>query len=367
VTKVIRDNTGRAWLDVDLDALGRNARRFAERSGTRLLPMVKANGYGLGADPVTRALEPLDPWGYGVATTDEGSALRSAGITRPILVFTPFTGGPPRVAEYAEAGLRSVIGDLAGLDAWLGAGGGPFHIEIDSGLSRAGFSWRDRDALAELREKLRSARGFEGIFTHFHSPDRDAGSVTTQLERFERIVAALDRRPGLVHTANSAAVGLTPVPPGDLARPGIFLYGGTAGSMVPEPVARLRARVVALRILEPGDTVSYGAEWRASKRTSIATLSIGYADGVLRSLGNRGVVELDGRLVPLVGRITMDLSMVEVGDLPIRIGDVATVFGGRVTLDEQAGRAGTSSYELLTAVSARVPRCYQESASGGKS
>ena len=365
VTKVMREISGRAWLDVDLDALVRNARRFAERAGGPLLPMVKANGYGLGAIPVTRALETVDPWGYGVATLEEGAELREAGIARPVLVFTPFIGGPDQVAHYRQHDLRAVIGDRAALETWLSGRGGPFHVEIDTGMSRAGFLWRDEPELAGLGKILASAGGWEGVFTHFHSPDADPESVADQVGRFERALAAFPRRPPLVHTSNSAAIGLPDPPIGDLSRPGIFLYGGEpAGDLVPEPVARLSARIVSVRRLLPGDTVSYGAEWKAAAPTTIATLSIGYADGVLRSLGGRGLVEINDRLVPMVGRVNMDMVMVDAGDAPVRVGDVGSIFGGRVAVADQARRGGTNAYELLTAIGPRVARRYRGGGGG---
>ena len=225
-------------------------------------------------------------------------------------------------------------------------------------MSRSGFSWRDRSIIAALAQRLAPAAGWEGAFTHFHSAGSDAASVRLQLECFAQVLAALPRRPPLVHTASSAASEVSPALSGDLVRPGIFLYGGRAGRLIPEPVARLSARVVAVRRLAPGDPVSYGAEWKAAAPTTIATLAIGYADGILRSLGNRGVVELADRVLPIAGRVTMDMTMIDAGDLPVRPGDIATVFGGRVSLDDQAERAGTVSYELLTSVSARVPRRY---------
>ncbi len=355
----MRENSGRAWLDVDLDALVRNARRFAERCGARLLPMVKANGYGLGAVPITRALEAVDPWGYGVATVPEGAELREAGIVRPILVLTPFVGDAGEVEEYREHGLRAVIGDLPGLETWLAHHGGPFHVEIDTGMSRAGFPWRDGAALTGLGRRLAGAPDWEGVFTHFHSPDSDPGSVAVQLARFDQAIAALPHHPPLVHTTSSAAVGLVGHRNDQLARPGIALYGGeSAPDLVVEPVARLSAGVIAVRRIEPGDTVSYGAEWKARVPTTIATLSIGYADGLLRSLGNRGLVELHDRVVPIVGRVNMDMVMVDAGDLPVRPGDVAVIFGGRIALDEQARRGGTNAYELLTAIGERVTRRY---------
>ena len=350
----------RAWLDVDLGALLRNARRFQELTRTPLLPMVKANGYGLGARAVAGALEGLAPWGYGVAGSGEAAELRAAGITRPIISFTPLTPDAAAIAAARAARLRPVIGDLATLAAWGAAGGGPFHLEIDTGMSRSGFRWHEAATLTRLAERLRDAADWEGVFTHFHSADSDPESARAQLERFHAVLALLPARPPLVHFANSAAGALSGEARADLARPGIFLYGGRAGELVPEPVARLRARVVSLRRLRQGDTVSYGAEAEVESDTTIATLSVGYADGVLRALGSRGMVELGGVLVPIVGRVTMDMLMVDVEDLPVAVGDVATLFGGLLALDDQAALAGTVSYELLTAISARVPRRYQE-------
>jgi len=363
VTKVIRAGPPpprRAWLDVDLAALVRNARRFRELCGTPLLPMVKANGYGLGAVPVARALEPESPWGFGVATIEEGAELRSAGITRPILVFTPLAADPVSVSAMQSSRLCPVIADIAALDGWLAAGAAPFHIEIDTGMSRSGFSWREPESLSALAGRLRSAGGWEGACTHFHSADCDAASVRVQADRFARVLADLPRRPRLVHAANSAAGAMNPELGGDVARPGIFLYGGRAGVLEPEPVARLAARIIALRQVQTGDSVSYGAEWIAPASGRIATVSIGYGDGVPRALGNRGLVEINGRSYPIAGRVTMDMLMVDLGPSgpPVGLGDLATLFGGMVTLDEQARRAGTVSYELLTAVSPRVARVY---------
>jgi alanine racemase len=362
VTKSIPELPDRAWVDVDLAAIVRNARRFEGLAGAPLLPMVKADGYGLGAVAVARALEAVEPWGYGVATVAEGAELRAAGITRPVLVFTPLVPDTGTVAGTCAANLRPVIGDVAALDAWIAAGGGPFHVEIDTGMSRAGFRWHDARGIAALRDRLAAATGWEGIFTHFHSADRDEPSTREQVARFEGVLAQLGSRPALIHVANSAAAQLTDLFRGELARPGIFLYGGKAGALVPEPVARLRARVVATRRLRRGDTVSYGAEAEVQRETTIATLGIGYGDGVPRALGSRGLLELDGVIVPIVGRVTMDMLMVDVLDLPVEVGDVATLFGGLVALDDQAALAGTVSYELLTRLTPRVARRYESPA-----
>lgn len=318
--------------------------------------MVKADGYGLGALAVTRALAELQPWGYGVATIDEARELHVNGVVRPIVIFTPLVVA---MVEYTLAiAARPVIGDLAALQAWLGQGESPFHVEIDTGMARAGFRWDDTAGLAAARSLLATAPGWEGVFTHFHSAERDEGATAEQWARLEAAVNALGRRPSLVHAANSAAARYGSAYRADLARPGIHLYGGQVDGLSTVPVAALRARVVAVRRVAAGSTVSYDASWQAPSATTVATLAIGYGDGVPRRLSNGGVVELLGQRVRIVGRVTMDLLMIDAGDLPVAVGDVATLFGGVISLDEQATLAGAISYELLTALGDRLPRRY---------
>jgi alanine racemase len=348
----IPDETARAWAEVSLSALVANARKVAGISGARLLPMVKANGYGLGAPMVARALEALDPWGFGVATVEEGSSLRAAGICRPILVFAPLQ--PSLISRYLAQDLRPTISDLKSLEAWSAEEGNPFHVEVDTGMSRTGFRWDDQSG---WQDRLRGARGLEGVFTHFYAAENDSRSVDTQWKRLQQVVALVAGKGIMVHAANSAAALRGRTYAGDLVRPGIFLYGGAVGDQIPEPVVKLRAKVVATRRVKPGDTVSYGATWTAPGDSLIATLGIGYADGVPRSLSNSGMVELRGKVAPIVGRVTMDFTMVAC-DGPCEVGDIATVYGGLVSLDQQAERAGTISYELLTSIGARLPRCY---------
>jgi alanine racemase len=355
--------TARAGVDVDLDALVANARTLAASCDARLLPMVKANGYGLGGARVARALEAVDPWGYGVATVEEGLALHRAGVRRPILVVSPLT--PDSVESTLAAGFRPTIGDAAMLRAWLARSEAPFHLEIDTGMSRGGIRWSDTAALADAASALGPAPGFEGAFTHFHSADTDEASIGTQWRRFQAVLAEFPRRPPLIHAANSAAALCGPAYAADLARPGIFLYGGEARGAGPSPlpVAALRARVVAVRAIAAGESVSYGATWTADHATTIATLGIGYADGLPRA-SDRGAswpprrLELRGRVVPLVGRVTMDLCMAAVDDGQVAVGDVATVFGGLITLDQCARSVGTITYELLTSLGPRLPRRY---------
>lgn len=356
-------DTARAWVDIDLGALVANARTLAEACGTRLLPMVKANGYGLGAAEVATALGAVDPWGFGVATAEEGAALRAAGVSRPILVASPLT--PESLEPVLRSGLRPSIGDPTMLAAWIARTGEPFHLEIDTGMNRAGIRWDDEVALRAAARSLAAAPGWEGVFTHFHSADSDPESTATQWQRLQAVLATLPRRPSLVHAANSAAIFGYRACAGDLARPGIFLYGGRAGAPAPQPrpVAALRSRVMAVRTVGEGESVSYGADWHATRRTTVATLGIGYADGMPRAAALKDApvrrVQLRERIVPLVGRVTMDMCMVAVDDGDVAVGDVATIFGGIVSLDEQAASAGTISYELLTALGSRLPRRYR--------
>lgn len=349
----------RTWALVDLAAVLANARTVAAASGVRLLPMVKADAYGLGAPAVARCLEALDPWGFGVATLEEGEQLRTMGIERPILVFTPLQ--PAWIDRLLAFRLRPVIGDLEALRAWCAqADGAPYHIEIDTGMSRAGFRWTDQAAIAELPGIYGEAAP-EGVFTHFHSADDDPASLEQQWDRFTRVVAGFPVRPDLVHAANSAAALRDTRFAGDMVRPGIFLYGGEAGGRYPRPAVQFQARVVAVRRVEQGEPVSYGATWIAPEACTVASLAIGYADGMPRTLSApQGRVELNQHLVPVAGRVTMDMTMVAVPpEVPVAVGDVATIFGGRISLDQQAAAAGTISYELLTGMSRRVPRRYQ--------
>jgi alanine racemase len=356
-------DTARAWVDVDLGALAANARTLAALTGSRLLPMVKANGYGLGAIAVARALEPLEPWGYGVASVEEGAALRQAGIARPLLAVSPLLAGA--VDAHLAHDIRPSVGDPVALEAWCRRTDRPFHVEIDTGMGRAGIGWNDAPALAAAAALLHGATGWEGAFTHFHSADSDPGSAAAQWERFQSVLAAMPRRPALVHAANSAGALCGRAYAGDLIRPGIFLYGGAAGGgTLPTPVAALRARVLAVRRLEAGDPVSYGATWRAPRPTTVATVGIGYADGFLRGASGAEarpprLIELNGALAPVVGRVTMDMTMLDVGEGPVAPGEVATVYGGRISLDRQAEAAGTIAYEMLTALGSRVPRRYR--------
>jgi alanine racemase len=351
----------RAWVDIDLGALSRNAAAAAAHAGVPLLPMVKADAYGLGAVAVARALDRLDPWGFGVATVAEGEELRYAAITRPIVVFTPLLIGDFDAAVRAK--LTPTLGSATAIQRWQETGL-PWHLAIDTGMSRAGVQWNEVESIVDLLP----AHPPQGVFTHFHSAEDPAnGSRALQEQRFDDALAKLPIRPAIVHAENSPALQHGGRSRWSLVRPGIFLYGVSAGSeprIVPEPVVSLRARVVDLRTIDAGESVSYGAAHRVESRRRIATLGLGYADGYRRVLGNRASALLHGRRVPVVGVVTMDMTMLDVTDAPCEIGDVATLIGRdgreRIDVSELAMLGGLSPYELLTGLRARLPRRYVE-------
>ena len=350
-------DTSRAWVEIDLGALARNAETIARAAGVPLLPMVKADAYGLGVLPVVRALVPLAPWGFGVATVREGEELRAAGIDHPIVLFTPALA--PQLPAIRAARLTPVLGSPAIIAAWIESGGGAWHLGIDTGMSRAGIPWREVATVAALCERHPP----EGAATHFHSAERDDATRDEQERRFASAIATLAARPRLVHAENSAAVEHRQPSQWDLVRPGVFLYGVGSGVLTPDPVVTLRARVVEVRRLVPGDTVSYDATWRAGSDARIATIALGYADGYRRALSNRGVALVGGRTVPVVGNVTMDMTMLDVTTVPCEPGDVATLIGrdgdALLTVADAAARGDVSPYEMLTSLRARLPRMYE--------
>lgn len=378
------DPRSRAWLELDGAALRRNLAVLRSRipPGTGVLPMVKANAYGLGMEGVVARLETEAPWGYGVATTTEGLALRALGVRRPVLVVSPL---PPLDVEPALAGgltpaasSAEDVRALAGAAQRLGMGGA-FHLEVDTGMGRAGVVWRDlvRDP-APVRRAIEAAAEvglrWEGCYTHFHSADEPGTpGVSVQVERFRQALEALGAPPAgptfRVHLSNSAAAMRGLPGWGDPVRPGIHLYGGSVGECcpAPDPVAHLRARVVRVRDAEAGESVGYGATHVATGPERWATLAVGYGDGLPRALGNRGRALLRGVSVPIVGRISMDMTVLEVSGVPggpVRPGEVATLLGrdGAEVIGpgELAALAGTIDYEIFTGLGLRLPRIWME-------
>jgi len=349
-------------------------------SHTALVPMVKADAYGLGMGAVVDALQALPdlrgPWAFGVAAVQEGEALRVHGWRGRVLVFSPLW--PEELAGAAEAGLTPCLSSVDAVEHWAAiarrrAETLPFHVEVDTGMGRAGLP---ADRAAEWGKAVAAvadgALRWEGCYTHFHSADEpDLAPTDLQRARFERALEALPpaiRRELRVHSANSAAALRRGGFGDDLVRPGIFLYGGGVGAAVsPQPVASVRARLVLVREVPEGATVGYGATYTARRPERWGTLSIGYGDGLPRALSPGGGAALvRGRRVPIIGRISMDLTTVDLTDVPeARVGDIATLLGQdgeeEITVDEVAHRVGTISYEILTGLTRRLPREYLDS------
>jgi alanine racemase len=371
----------RAWVEVRLDRLRENALAVQHAVGptARLIPMVKANAYGLGVGPVVRALADDSrlgpPWAFGVAAVAEGEAIRELSWTGRVLVMAPAAPGELRRA--ALAGLTPCLSDLDSVRRWADLAGEigrklPFHLEIDTGMGRAGFLREQVDEWGPAVAAIADDRLFwEGCFTHFHSADEpDLASTDLQWRRFTETVDRLPARYRdrlVTHVANSAAAirrGGFGIP---LARPGIYMYGGSAGDgAMPLPVASLRARLVLVKEVPAGSTVGYGATYTAQRRERWGTLAIGYGDGLPRALARAGgEVILGGVRVPIIGRISMDVTTIDLSALPdARPGDVATLIGRdgeeEIGVDEVAGRCGTISYEILTGLTTRLPRVYLE-------
>jgi len=343
---------------VDVEALVDNARTIAKIAGTRLLPVVKANAYGVGAALVCKALEQLDPWGYGVATIEEGAALRAAGIGRPVLVFMP--ARTQRFDAYDRHQLTPALDDAGSILDWTRRGERPFHVEIDTGMGRTGVRWDEVDGLGAALD----TPSFEGCYTHFHSAERRDGTAERQLERFLGAVGRLPRRPTLLHVANSAAALRGKQFAFDMVRPGIFLYGGAPADDLaqPSPVVSVRARVVSIRRIRRGESVSYNESWTSPRDTTIATVRCGYADGLRRRLGtvDGASVLLRGERRPIVGFVQMDMMLVDTGTLEVQVGDIATIVGEdakqRITLKEFSEWSGELLHEFLTGLGPRLPR-----------
>jgi alanine racemase len=368
-TESTSDDRPRAWVDVDLGALVRNAHALILQARKPLIPMVKADAYGLGAVRAALALEAVHPMAFGVSSIAEGEELRAAGITRPVILFTPTVmsaaGDAWRCDDAARciaAGITPTLARREDILAWERASGrAAYQLAIDTGMHRAGVAHELVDGLRAALAQFPPA----GAFTHYHSAECDDGSLEVQEARFRAAVARLPARPPVLHAENSAAIARRPASAWDCVRPGVFLYGvgsGLTAALQPEPVAHLRARVLELRTVADGEGVSYGATWRAAGPRRIASVACGYADGLRRHLGNTSVALIGGARVPIAGVITMDMAMLDVTDVACEVGDVATFLGtsGGETLSAEAVAAagGLSPYELLTGLRLRLPRFY---------
>ena len=367
----------RAVAEVNLAAIERNAARLCERVGshTQLCAVVKADGYGHGAGPAATAALRGGASVLAVATAGEAGELRRAGITAPILVLGAISDEELPVAVAAGAELTVWEPDFVEHVRLLAAQASRpigVHVKLDTGLGRLGT--RDLDqALATVHAVLRAAPAVQlaGVMTHFATADSDPEFVALQLEEFRPFVAearALATTDITVHAANSAAILRVPHSHFDMVRAGIALYGSDPMNNDPadyglEPALALRSYVAAVKPISVGQSTGYSRRFVAEREGHVATLPIGYGDGIVRALANNCDVLIGGRRYPLRGMVSMDNITVDLGPEPlVGVGDAATLIGvdgrERQTAEELARLIGTISYEVLCWISKRVPRVY---------
>lgn len=369
--------TMRTWAEIRLGDLEHNYRILrACAPSSRFLGVVKANAYGHGAVPVARKLEELGADYLAVACLNEAMELRQAGIRMPIIIL----GATPEelaglVVDYDITQTVFTPGLARALSRAAGERGrrAKVHIKVDTGMSRLGLMGYHPGQAAQEVENLCALPNLEaeGIYTHFANADGDEGYTMLQLARFldtlEELAGRFGRKFSIRHCAASAAVLNYPCTHLDMVRPGVALYGHPPdqsregfAKLGLRPVMTLKSRVAAVRQL-PGDTpVSYGCTQRLGPQGGrVAVLPIGYADGLHRVLSSRGEVWLAGRRRPIFGRVCMDMCMVLLDEqAQVEPGDEAEIFGRQLPVEETAALAGTIQYELLCAVSTRVPRVY---------
>ena len=356
--------------DIDLAALSHNLRAVRARlRGSKLYAVVKADAYGHGLGPIARAFEAQGVDGLCVALAEEGLMLRASGVTSPILVLSGAYGDAHE--RVLSAHLTPVIYDYAQAAAFASAGHGkpvPVHLKIDTGMSRLGVTLPELGALLDALRALPNLR-LEGVMTHLASADSDPELTALQLRRFADalvLVRAAGHAPRFVHAANSAGAFLHAEAHHDLVRIGLALYGVAPAEDAQaelRAVLSLRSEVLALRDVPVGAGVGYEQTFRAARPTRIATVPIGYGDGLMRAAGNRGSMLIGGKRCPIVGRISMDLTTLDVTDVPAcAVGDEVMVIGAqgdtRLTAGDLADACGTIAYEVLTNISPRVPRVY---------
>lgn len=372
------DDPRPTWAEISLGNLALNIRAIRQQVGarTRIMAVVKADGYGHGAVRIVPALLNGGADELGVALLAEAIELRSAGFHEPILIlgWTP----PQQAGQVVAGDLGQAVfsEDLARALSEAGVASGKrvrVHLKVDTGMGRLGFRVCEEDS---VREILRIARlphlDIEGIFTHLSTADeRDKGFAYEQLELFHDFVEKL-RREGLEipvrHAANSAAILDLPESYLDLVRPGIMLYGlypspEVSRTVELHPVMTWKTKVSFVKRVQAGTSISYGRTFRAPREMEVATLPVGYADGYSRSLSNRGRVIVHGRLAPVVGRVCMDQIVVSLEGIPgVRPGDEVVLLGCQgeqeVSADDLASLLGTINYEIVCMVGKRVPRIY---------
>jgi alanine racemase len=366
-----------AWSEIDIAALKRNVARTRKLVGedVKILLTIKADAYGHGARHVGRAAIASGIDMLGVATLHEGIELRGAGIRVPILILSPSLVN--EIDEIIEWDLTPTVSDMrfAQALAFSGSritGNVKVHVEVDTGMTRGGVN---EDEAVEFVKALSGLPGLavEGLYTHFPSTyGEEADFTVSQIETYQRIVDEL-RRAGieipLLHTANSAAITQCPGSYFNMVRPGGIIYGmfprrGMNGLGL-EPVMAFKSRVVNVKHVSKGKTVSYGRTHRLERDSRVAAVAAGYGHGLTRLLSNNGDLLVRGARAPIVGMVTMDVTLLDVTDVPgVSVGDEVVIFGrqgeSEITVYEVAERCGTIAYEVTCGIGKRVPRVYIE-------
>jgi alanine racemase len=373
------------WAEISLKAILHNLRVIRKQVGAqrKILAVVKSNAYGLGAVPVAKSLQKAGTEWFGVTCANEGVELREAGIRKRILVLTGFWPGEERrLIQNNLTPTVTRVDDLGHLERSAKSAGGKsrlrFHMKINTGMNRLGISADEVDCFARTLAGCKHIE-LEGTFTHFASAEDFTARQTNEQEKV--FLACLDRMralgvsPGIVHMANSGAICARPSTWADMVRPGAILYGyyqsfdppqkkqEVMGQVALQPCLSLRARIISLRNVPVGEGVGYAARFVTKRPSRIAVINAGYADGVVRARTNRGWALVRGKRVPLVGTISMDLTTLDLTDVPEAVlGDVVTIYGkdGDVAIEvsEVAHEIGTVTSDLLCALGRRVPKFY---------
>lgn len=369
----------RVYAEINLNAILHNMEQMRKllKEDTKIMGVIKTDGYGHGAVPIGRELEKLEyTWGYATATVEEAEILRRNGLKKPILVLGATF--PEQYEAMADLELRVNVYSIGQAERMEEAAAKMkkkiiVHAKIDTGLSRLGFQVTEQAADEIARISKMPHIIMEGIFTHFAKSDaRDKTMANQQLEIFAKMKQMLEERQveiPMIHCSNSAAIIDMPEANMNAVRAGISLYGMWPSDEVKKeninlaPVMSLKSCIVFLKELEKGRVISYGATYETSKKQRIATIPIGYGDGYPRSLSNKGYVLIHGKKAPICGRICMDQFMVDVTDIPeAKEGDIVTLVGkdhgAEITMEEIGDLSGRFNYEFACDLGKRIPRVY---------
>jgi alanine racemase len=365
------------WAEIDLGALAANFHLVKDLVGqdVNVMAVVKANAYGHGAVECARRLQKEEADWFGVALPEEGVQLRAAGVTKPILCLAGFWDAQANLCLQHE--LVPVVYRLDLIEAFDRAARergvvANVHVKIDTGMGRLGVRFDELGDFANSLKRFQNIR-VDGLLTHFAAADEPScGPLTRdQVERFENAVAAFREHgfePNYRHLANSAAIFAQHSAWGNMVRPGGVLYGLWRDILAPsdrgekfQPVMSLHSRITFLKWVPMGETVGYGCTFEASRKTLVATIPVGYDDGYMRALSNRGHAIIRGVHAMVIGRISMDLTLIDVTNIPdVQLDDEVLLMGHElglsVTAEDLAKTAGTLSYEVTCGIGERVPR-----------